>query len=279
MTKRNIDDLILHKLSTDYRQIIYSKFLAAINKYKLIKDSDSICVCISGGKDSMLLAECFKLYKIHSKTNFDVKYIVMNPGYEKKNLDLIKHNLKILKINAEIIGTDIFEIAYMQNHSPCYLCAKMRRGALYRIAKDKRCNKIALGHHYDDVIETTLMNMLYSGTIQTMLPKLHSDNYEGMELIRPLYFVREKNIIMWSKENNLTFLNCACKFTKDNYTTDEKTKSKRLFTNRLITELSKDYDVDKNIFSATNKVNLDKVLGYKKNGIQYNYIDEYDDIK
>lgn len=277
MKKETESEIILRSITRKYRTSIYSRFLAAVDKYKLIEENDSICVCISGGKDSMLLAECLKLFHDNSKIKFDVKYLVMNPGYEKQNLDLIKKNLKRLEIDASIIKTDIFKIAYLQDSSPCYLCARMRRGALYRLAKDLGCNKIALGHHYDDVIETTLMNILYSGSIQTMLPKLHSDNYKNMELIRPLYFVREESIINWAKNNNLQFLNCACKFTKENYKSDN-TSSKRLFTKRLIKELSKDYDVDKNIFAATNNVIIDKILSYKQNGIVHSFLDNYDKI-
>ena len=279
MRKETSSETILRSITRKYRTSIYSRFLAAINKYKLIEENDSICVCISGGKDSMLLAECLRLLKSNSNINFNVKYIVMNPGYTKKNIDLIKSNLKKLNLDAEIIDTDIFEIAYKQNKSPCYLCARMRRGALYRLAQDRGCNKIALGHHYDDVIETTLMNILYSGSIQTMLPKLHSDNFKNMELIRPLYFVREESIISWAENNNLKFLNCACKFTEENYSNSYHTDSKRLFTKRLIKELSKDYDVDKNIFSATSNVILDKVLEYKKGREMHSFLDEYDKYK
>ena len=276
MRKETSSETILRSITRKYRTSIYSRFLAAINKYKLIEDNDSICVCISGGKDSMLLAECLRLFKSNSNINFNVKYIVMNPGYANKNIDLIKSNLKKLNLDAEIIDTDIFEIAYKQNKSPCYLCARMRRGALYRLAQDRNCNKIALGHHYDDVIETTLMNILYSGSIQTMLPKLHSDNFKNMELIRPLYFVREESIISWAENNNLKFLNCACKFTEDNYSSSSHTDSKRLFTKRLIKELSKDYDVDKNIFSSTSNVILDKVLEYKKGKEKHSFLENYD---
>ena len=276
MRKETKSETILRSITRKYRTAIYSRFLAAIDKYQLVQDNDSICVCISGGKDSMVLAECFRLFKASSNIKFNVKYLVMNPGYAKTNLDLIKKNLKTLDIDAEIVDTDIFEIAYLQEKSPCYLCARMRRGALYRLAKDRGCNKIALGHHYDDVIETTLMNILYSGSIQTMLPKLHSDNYENMELIRPLYFVREENIISWAENNNLKFLNCACKFTKDNYSDSNHTNSKRLFVKRLIKELSKDYDVDKNIFSSTSNVIIDKVLSYKKDGQIISFLDNYD---
>ena len=280
MRNETKSETILRSITREYRNKIYSKFLAAIDKYKLIKNKDKICVCISGGKDSMLLAECFRLFHASSKIKFDVVYLVMNPGYSDVNLKLIKHNIDTLNIDTEVVNTDIFEISNLRSaDSPCYLCARMRRGALYRLAQDRGCNKIALGHHYDDVIETTLMNMLYSGSIQTMLPKLHSDNFKNMQLIRPLYFVREDDIISWAKNNNLQFLNCACKFTIENSIDSKNVSSRRLFTKKLIKDLSKDYDVDKNIFSATNNVILDKVLSYKKNGKIHSFLDNYDKVK
>ena len=273
------DETILRSITREYRTKIYSKFLAAIDKYQLIKNGDKICVCISGGKDSMLLAECFRLFHKSSKLKFDVTYLVMNPGYNELNINLINKNLKTLNINAEVVNTNIFDIAYIQENSPCYLCARMRRGALYRLAKERGCNKIALGHHYDDIIETTLMNLLYSGSFQTMLPKLYSDNFENMELIRPFYFVREKDIIAWSKDNKLKFLNCACKFTEENYSNKNHSNSKRLFTKQLIKKLSKNHDVDKNIFASTNNVIIDKVLAYKKDGKIISFLDNYDSSK
>lgn len=273
------DETILRSITREYRTKIYSKFLAAIDKYQLIKNGDKICVCISGGKDSMLLAECFRLFHKSSKLKFDVKYLVMNPGYNELNINLINKNLKTLNINAEVVNTNIFDIAYIHENSPCYLCARMRRGALYRLAKERGCNKIALGHHYDDIIETTLMNLLYSGSFQTMLPKLYSDNFENMELIRPFYFVREKDIIAWSKDNKLKFLNCACKFTEENYSNKKHSNSKRLFTKQLIKKLSKNHDVDKNIFASTNNVIIDKVLAYKKDGKIISFLDNYDSSK
>ena len=186
----DIDSSILN----EFNEKLYKKFIKAINDYELIMPNDNICVCISGGKDSMLMSKIFQLYKIESKIDFEVTYMVMNPGYNDINFELILKNLNTLNIDAKIRETNIFEIAAMQEKSPCYLCAKMRRGVLYRLAFDLGCNKIALGHHFDDVIETTLMNMLNSGSFQTMLPKLHSQNYEGMELIRPMYLIKEEDV-------------------------------------------------------------------------------------
>jgi len=254
-----IDSSILN----EFNEKLYKKFIKAINDYELIMPNDNICVCISGGKDSMLMAKLFQLYKMEAKIDFDVTFMVMNPGYNDKNFELILNNLKKLNIDAKIRETNIFEIAAMQEKSPCYLCAKMRRGALYRLAFDLGCNKIALGHHFDDVIETTLMNMLNSGSFQTMLPKLHSQNYEGMELIRPMYLIKEEDVLAWADFNNLNFIRCACKFTEENYSC-ENSNSQRLNTKRLIKKLKNEIpDIENNIFNSASNVNLDKVIGYK----------------
>lgn len=267
-------DIYENSLTTTFRASIWSKFIKAFHDYQLIKDGDSVCVCISGGKDSMVLAKLFMCLKKFMKYNIELKFLVMNPGYNKENLELIKSNLKTLQIPAEIHQTDIFEIANMQVKSPCFLCAKMRRGALYNIAKSMGCNKIALGHHYDDVIETTLMNLLSSGSFQTMLPKLHSTNYEGMELIRPMYFVREKDIIRFAKQHDLHFLQCACKLTEAN---KEKIVGRRRFIKELIKSLKKDIpQIEENLFNAPNNVTLDMILGYKKGGVYHSYLDDYD---
>lgn len=267
-------------ITTEYRRYLWSRFLKAIKEYELIKDGDNICVCISGGKDSMLLAKLFMCLKKYVTTyDFNVKYLVMDPGYNDKNIKLIKKNLKTLKIPAEIHQTDIFEIAALQDKSPCFLCAKMRRGALYNIAKSMGCNKIALGHHYNDVIETTLMNMLSTGSFQTMLPKLHSTNYEGMEVIRPMYLIREKDIISFQKKFDLKFLNCACKFTeetnevKDNGLTGSRREDIRLLIEKLKESIP---DVEGNIFNAPNNITLDMILGYKINGEYHSFLDDYD---
>ena len=252
-------------LKNEFNKSIYEKFVKAINDYKLVLPNDNICVCISGGKDSMLMAKLFQEYKKESTIDFKVTYMVMNPGYNEYNFNMILNNLKLLNIDAVIKETNIFEIAAMQEKSPCYLCAKMRRGALYRLANDLGCNKIALGHHFDDVIETTLMNMLNSGSFQTMLPKLHSQNYEGMELIRPMYLIKEEDVLAWADFNNLKFIRCACKFTEENYSC-ENSNSQRLNTKRLIRKLREEIpNLEENIFKSASNVNLDKVIGYKIN--------------
>lgn len=259
---------------------IWRKFIKAIAEYKLVLAGDRICVCISGGKDSMLMALLFKHLKRYSEVPFEVRYLVMNPGYNDLNLQVIKNNLKTLEIPASIVETDIFDIANSTSEKPCYLCAKMRRGALYRIAKSWGCNKIALGHHYDDVIETTLMNMLNSGSFQTMLPKLHSDHYEGMEIIRPLYLIREEDIIAWKTFNHLRFIQCACRFTENCAICDNGGGgSQRYATKLLIQELKEKYSpmVEKNIFRAASNVNLDMILGYKKDGNMVSFLDHYDE--
>ncbi len=263
---------------TTYRPKIWAKFVKAIKEYELLKENDRVCVCISGGKDSMIMAKCFQELQRHSDFPFEVKYLVMNPGYNQINLDRIKTNLQLLNIDATIVDTDIFAISNIQPKNPCYLCAKMRRGALYRIAQDMGCNKIALGHHFDDVIETIMMNILNAGSFQTMMPKLHSDNYERMELIRPLYLVREKDIITWKNHWNLEFIACACRLTEHtSEDTSIESESKRKATKNLIRSLLKYNDnVEKNIFSAASNVNLDKVIEYKTNGQVKNFLETYD---
>ena len=200
-------------LRKKFRKEIWSKFTKAVNTYELVKPGDKIAVCISGGKDSMLMAKCFQELKLHDKFDFDVKFLVMDPGYSPRNRQVIEENARILNIPITVFESDIFESVYNIEKSPCYLCARMRRGHLYAYAKELGCNKIALGHHYDDVIETILMGMLYGAQVQTMMPKLHSTNFEGMELIRPLYLVREDDIKAWRDYNGLNFIQCACKFT------------------------------------------------------------------
>lgn len=264
-------------ITKNYRNKLYSKFVHAIDEYKLIQDGDHVCVCISGGKDSMVMAKLFQIFHAHGNVKFDVTYLVMNPGYNELNLNVIKNNLELLKIPAEIEDTNIFEVANAQTKSSCFLCAKMRRGALYNLAKSKGCNKIALGHHYDDVIETTLMSLLNAGSFQTMLPKLVSTNYGGMELIRPMYFIREKDIIGFSKANELTFIQCACKFTDD--VSKHEENSQRKATKELIKTLYHTYNrqVEKNLFIATTNVNLDMLLGYKSDdGGDVSFLDNYE---
>lgn len=274
------DEQIERTLVTKFAFPIWRRFLKAIVVYKLIEPNDKICVCISGGKDSMLMGLLFKHLHKYSDIPFDVKYLVMNPGYNELNLQVIKNNLETLKIPATIVDTDIFDIANSTDRKPCYLCAKMRRGALYRIAKSWGCNKIALGHHYDDVIETTLMNMLNAGSFQTMLPKLHSDHYGGMEIIRPLYLIREEDIIAFKNYNRLRFIQCACRFTENCAICDNGGGgSQRAKTKALIRDLKGYYSplVEKNIFRAAYNVNLDMVLGYKSEGKEYSFLDDFEE--
>lgn len=270
---------IEQSLKKKFKKTIWTKFTKAINVYELIKPNDKIAVCISGGKDSMLMAKCFQELKKHSKFDFDVKYIVMDPGYSPANRKIIEGNAKKLNIPITIFESDIFDSVYNIEKSPCYLCARMRRGHLYNFAKEQGCNKIALGHHYDDVIETILMGMLYGAQIQTMMPKLHSTNFEGMELIRPLYLVREDDIKAWRDYNNLHFIQCACKFT-DTCTTcnNEETRSKRVEIKELIKTLKKTNPmVEKHIFRSVENVNLDTVIAYKQNGVKHSFLERYDD--
>ena len=259
-----------------FRKDIWAKFVKAIIEYELINEGDSIMVCISGGKDSFLLAKCIEEIKKHGKVDFDAKYVCMNPGYNETNRDLILENAKTMNIDLEMFSSDIFEIVEGVDKSPCYLCARMRRGCLYNKAKELGCNKIALGHHFDDVIETTLLSMFYGAELKTMMPKLHSENFEGLELIRPLYLVHEEDIIAWAKYNELKFLNCACKFTEKVSTKEEE--SKRVEVKNLIKEMKKiNPNVDYNIYKALDNVNLNCVIGTKRNGKYESFLKYYDD--
>ena len=260
-----------------YRKEIWSKFVRAVNDYELIKENDNIMVCISGGKDSFLLAKCIQELKRHGKINFNVNYVVMDPGYKEETKNQIIENAKKLNIDIKIFETDIFEIANKLNKEhPCYMCARMRRGYLYNKAKELGCNKIALGHHFDDVIETTLLSMFYGSEIKTMMPKLHSDNFPGLELIRPLYLVKEQSVISWKNSNNLTFINCACKFTERTANSTESI-SKRKEMKELIQSLRKvNKDIDYNIFKALDNINLNCVLGTKKDGKYKSFLEDYD---
>ena len=259
-----------------YRKSIWAKFVKAVISYNLIEENDKIMVCISGGKDSFLLAKCMEEIQKHGKVKFDVCYVCMDPGYNEKNINLIISNAKLMNIDLQVFKSNIFDVVSSIDKSPCYLCARMRRGCLYKKAQELGCNKIALGHHFDDAIETTLLSMFYGAELKTMMPKLHSENFPGLELIRPLYMVSESDIISWKKYNNLTFLNCACRFTEENYQHDE-TNSKRLFIKRLIKELKKDNpNIDYNIFKSLDNINLDCVLGYKRDGVYQNFLDDYD---
>lgn len=262
-----------------YRKDIWSKFIKAVQEYELIKENDKIMVCISGGKDSFLLAKCIQELQRHGKVKFEARYVVMDPGYNEYNRDFIIDNAKILNVPIEIFNSDIFDIVEKIEKSPCYLCARMRRGFLYNKAQELGCNKIALGHHFNDVIETTLLSMLYGSEIKTMMPKLHSDNFEGIELIRPLYMVKEKSIISWRNTNDLTFINCACRFTEGCSLVNDGT-SKRKEVKELIKNLKKvNKNADYNIFKSLDNINLDCVLGTKKHGEYKSFLEDYDNKK
>jgi len=264
-----------------FHKQLFSKFAKAINEYKLVQENDKIAVCISGGKDSMLMAKLFQELKKHNKFPFELEFLVMDPGYHPINRQRIEENAKLLNVPITIFEADIFDTVYEIEKSPCYLCARMRRGYLYSRAKELGCNKIALGHHYDDVIETILMGMLYGGQVQTMMPKLHSTNFEGMELIRPMYLIREDDIKHWRDYNNLHFLQCACRFTETCNTCDEEgvSESKRQEIKQLIARLKQTNPfVEGNIFKSVENVNLSTIIAYKKDGVKHHFVDEYDNI-
>lgn len=264
-------------LRKKFKKSIWSKFTKAINTYELVKPGDKIAVCISGGKDSMLMAKCFQELKLHNKFEFEVKFLVMDPGYSEANRKVIEENAKSLNIPITIFESDIFESVFTVEKSPCYLCARMRRGHLYYFAQELGCNKIALGHHYDDVIETILMGMLYGAQVQTMMPKLHSTNFEGMELIRPLYLVREDDIKAWRDYNGLHFIQCACKFTDTCTTCNNENRSKRVEIKELIQTLKQvNPYVEGNIFKSVENVNLDTVVAWKQHGEKHHFLDAYD---
>lgn len=261
-----------------FSKTIWGRFTKAIIEYELVKPNDKIAVCISGGKDSMLMAKLFQELKRHNKFPFELIYLVMDPGYSVENRDVIENNSRKLNIPITVFETNIFESVYNVEKYPCYLCARMRRGYLYKKAKELGCNKIALGHHYDDVIETILMGMLYGGQVQTMMPKLHSTNYEGMELIRPLYLIREAEIKHWRDYNKLNFIQCACRFT-DTCTSciPSNTGSKRQEIKQLIAELKKiNPQIESNIFRSVENVNLNTIISYKKDDLQHSFLDDYD---
>ena len=274
---RDIERSIIKK----FRKPIWRRFTKAIREYELVKDGDKIAVCISGGKDSMLMAKLFQELSRHGKKNFEVVFLVMNPGYNEINYQTIRDNARILNVPITVFESDIFNIVASEEQSPCYLCARMRRGYLYSKAKELGCNKIALGHHYDDVIETILMGMLYGAQVQTMMPKLHSTNFEGMELIRPLYLIREADIIHWANYNDLHFIQCACRFTEHCASCGGTEKgSKRAEIKELIHELAqKDPVIEYNIFRSVENVNLNTVIGYKQDGVRHNFLDTYDEQK
>lgn len=258
-----------------YRKNIWSKFIKALEEYNLVLDNDKIMVCISGGKDSFIMAKCFQELKKHGKINFDLEFVVMNPGYNEENKNLIIENAEKLQIPIQIFDSNIFEVVdNTREKGACYLCARMRRGCLYSIAQKLGCNKIALGHHFDDVVETILLSMFYGGEFKTMLPKLKSSNFEGLELIRPMYFIKEKDIISWVNYCELKFLNCACRFTEK--VKDKELMSKRKEMKELIDNLRKvNKNIDYNIFKSSENVNMDAIIKYRKNGVLNSYLDEY----
>lgn len=260
-----------------YRKSIWSKFVKAVSDYELISENDRIMVCISGGKDSFLLAKCTEELIRHGKVPFEAKYVVMDPGYSDMHKKQILDTAKILNVDILMFKSDIFDsVINMKADSPCYMCARMRRGCLYNKAVELGCNKIALGHHFNDVIETTLLSMFYGSEIKTMLPKLHSDNFSGIELIRPLYLVHEEDIISWMKYNDLKFINCACRLTEDISDVD-KVNSKRREIKLLIEDLRKvNPNVDLNIFKAMDNVNCDGVISYKIDNVKHSFLDDYD---
>lgn len=263
-----------------FRKTIWCRFTRAVREYELVKEGDKIAVCISGGKDSMLMAKLFQELKRHNKFNFEVVFLVMDPGYSPANRQIIEGNAKRMNIPITIFESDIFDAVFNIEKSPCYLCARMRRGHLYSKAKELGCNKIALGHHYDDVIETILMGMLYGAQMQTMMPKLHSTNFEGMELIRPLYLIREDDIKKWRDSNDLHFIQCACKFTDTCSTCGSENTSKRVEVKNLIRQLKETNPfVESNIFKSVENVNLSTVIAYKKDGVKHHFLDDYDRIE
>ena len=263
-----------------FHKVLFSKFAQAINQYKLVEENDRIAVCISGGKDSMLMAKLFQELLKHNKFHFELVFLVMDPGYSSENREIIEHNARLLNIPITVFESTIFDSVYNIEKSPCYVCARMRRGYLYSKAKELGCNKIALGHHFDDVIETILMGMLYSGQTQTMMPKLKSTNFEGMELIRPMYLIREEDIKKWRDYNDLSFIQCACKFTdtctSEACMTSSRTGSKRLETKHIIENLKKiNPYVENNIFKSVQNVNLETIIAYKDKNGTHNFLDRF----
>ena len=278
--KRELEpyQMIERSIIKKFRKGIWRKFTKGIREYDLIQDGDKIAVCISGGKDSMLMAKLFQELLKHGKANFELVFLVMNPGYNKDNWKIIQDNAKVLGIPLTVFETQIFDTVADIDKNPCYLCARMRRGYLYSHAKELGCNKIALGHHFDDVIETILMSMIYGGQVETMMPKLHSANFEGMQLIRPMYLIREADIKHWCRYHDLQFIQCACHFT-DTCTTcnpDERTVSKRMVIKQLIAKLAEENpQIEKNIFRSVENINLNKIISYQLNHETHSFLDDY----
>ena len=271
--------LVERSIQKTYHKGLWTPFVRAVKQYQLIQEGDKIAVCISGGKDSMLMAKLMQMLHRHSDVPFDIVYLVMDPGYNKINREKIESNAALLHIPITVFETRIFNIANSQDESPCYLCARMRRGNLYAKARELGCNKIALGHHLNDVIETTLMAMFYSSQLQAMLPKLHSTNFEGMELIRPLYCIREEDIIAWRNGNGLEFIQCACRFTENiSKSGDGIGESKRQEIKQLIKRLRKDNpEIENSLFNSIHTVNIETFPGYKAEGTRHSYLENYDE--
>ena len=278
MEEKKSNEDIEKSIRKKFHKTIWSRFVKAIKEYDLIQEGDRIAVCISGGKDSMLMVKLFQELQRHRGIPFEVKFLVMDPGYKTENRQLIESNAAQMNIPLDIFETNIFNAVVNIEKSPCYLCARMRRGHLYKNAQDLGCNKIALGHHFDDVIETILMGMLYGGQVQTMMPKLHSTNFAGMQLIRPLYLIREADILHWRDYNNLRFLQCACRFTEKAASEDLSATSKRLEIKRLIQQLrATNPYIESNIFRSVENVTLDTVIAYKKKGVTHHFLDTYNE--
>ena len=279
---RDLDKLtpaqrVERSIQKKYRDQLWGPFIAGIKEYRLIQPGDRVCICISGGKDSMLLAKLMQMLQKRSDFPFEVRYLVMDPGYTPENRQKILHNAALLELPVEVRESEIFASVEGVEKNPCYLCARMRRGYLYKYAGELGCNKIALGHHFSDVVETTLMGLLYGAQIQAMMPKLHSKNYPGMELIRPMYRIHEEDIIAWTRYNELSFLQCACRFTEKSETAGKESLSKRKETKALLKELRKtNPDVEKHIFAAIHMVNMDTLLGWKRDGEEHSFLEGYE---
>lgn len=278
---RNLNQLTLcqqaeRSLQKKYREDIWGPFITGVKQYQLLTPGDRVCVCVSGGKDSMLLAKLMQLLQRNSDFPFALRFLAMDPGYAPENRKKLEDNAALLEIPLEVFSTDIFQVAEQTSKNPCYLCARMRRGYLYKNAGALGCNKIALGHHFSDVVETTLLGMLYGAQIQAMPPKLHSRNYPGMELIRPMYCVREKAIVAWARYNRLSFLQCACRFTEKALGENRETQSKRREVKKLLETLRRtNPDVEQRIFRSIHNVQLDTLLGYRKDGVEHSFLEDY----
>ncbi len=272
------NDLVMDSIMKNYRKTIWNNFTKGVREFNMISPGDKIAVCVSGGKDSMILAKCIEKYQKISGVSFLVKYICMDPGYNSENLEIILNNANRLGLFLDIFNTKIFDSIEREKNNPCFLCSRLRRGALYKAAMERGCNKIALGHHFNDVIETILMGMIYGGQVQTMMPKLHSDNYENMQLIRPMYYVHEDEIIKWTEENELKFIRCSCKVTS-NQNDYNQNISKRQEVKELIKTLKlKNPDIEHHIFRSVWNVDLKHLISYHLGDKKHCFMDNYDDL-